>query len=158
MCLSRRGSIELNWPWLEKILGYFASAGYDASSEAYCRVPIDCVLTAAKLAFCGGPSFQQRRSGSGLSSPIVAVTYLAIMKVLHRQKFKRNDFVQGFYADGSLFRFVAIDSDGSILASRFYERRYDLLHIFNRVCTMIEAAARCEAGGGEARKLRALSG
>jgi len=88
----------------------------------------------------------------------VAVTYLAIMKVLHRQKFKRNDFVQGLYADGSLFRFVTIDSDGSILASRFYERRYDLLHIFNRVCTMIEAAARCEAGGGEARKLRALSG
>jgi len=28
---------------------------------------------------------------------------------------------------------MAIDSDGPVLASRFYERRYDFLHIFNWV-------------------------
>ena len=70
------------------------------------------------------------------------LTYLATMRALRRQKFKKNDFVQGFYADGSLFRFMAIDYDGTVLASKFYERRYDLLHIFNWTRTMIEAAAR----------------
>lgn len=198
-----------------EVLGYFASAGYDASSEAYCRIPIDCVLTAAKLAYMESmelpiqeqssphlrtptpqpapkplriypemdlsvviddhrdPNFPKkikitgkadwalshdRRADSGAGSALLAVeaksmlaigqaeaqllTYLATMRALRRQKFKKKDFVQGFYADGSLFRFMAIDYDGTVLASKFYERRYDLLHIFNWTRTMIEAAAR----------------
>ena len=193
-----------------EVLGYFASAGYDASSEAYCRIPIDCVLTAAKLAYMESmelpiqehrtptpqpapkplriypemdlsvviddhrdPNFPKkikitgkadwalshdRRADSGAGSALLAVeaksmltigqaeaqllTYLATMRALRRQKFKKNDFVQGFYADGSLFRFMAIDYDGTVLASKFYERGYDLLHIFNWTRTMIEAAAR----------------
>jgi hypothetical protein len=52
------------------------------------------------------------------------LTYLATMRALRRQRFKTNDFVQGFYADGNMFRFLAIDSDGSVLASKIFERDY----------------------------------
>jgi len=77
------------------------------------------------------------------------VTHLATMRALRRQRFKRNDFVQGFIADGNLFRFMAIDSDGSVLASTLYGREHDLPLIFNWVLTMIEAAARSKPTSAE---------
>jgi len=199
-------------PCLEQTLGCFTSAGYDTSSESYCRILIDCVITAAKLTYeerskeplesnprtfdpplriypemdmtvvvddqreytrprniqiTGKANWalgHNRWTESGAGSVFLAVqasssnlgqaecqlvTYLATMRALRRQRFKRKDFVQGFYSDGSLFRFMAIDSDGSVLASTLYGREHDLPLIFNWVLTMIEAAARSRPTSAE---------
>jgi hypothetical protein len=200
-----------------RMLDRFSRAGYDAASEAYCRIPIDCILTAAKLAYreqnetTTQPTTQQpvlgrsttpqpvpkslriypemdltvqiddqrdssrpkkiritgkadwalahnKRVDSGAGSVLLAVeattqysfggaecqllTYLATMQALRRQRYKVNDFVQGFYSDGWLFCFMAIDSDGSVLASKLYHRDHDLHSIFNWVLAMIKTAAR----------------
>jgi hypothetical protein len=197
----------------EQTLGFFSDAGYDTNSESYCRILIDCVITAAKLTYeerskepvesdrprtfdpplriypemdmtvvvddqrdytrprniqiTGKANWalgHNRWTESGAGSVFLAVqasssdlghaecqlvTYLATMRALRRQRFKRNDFVQGFYSDGSSFRFMAIDSDGSVLASTLYDREHDLPLIFNWVLTMIEAAARSRPTSAE---------
>ena len=70
------------------------------------------------------------------------LTYLATMRALRKQNFKRNEFVQGFYSDGNLFRFI--EPDGTVLSSRMYELsvKSDLNRIFHWIFTMIETAAR----------------
>lgn len=72
------------------------------------------------------------------------LTYLATIRALRKQTFKRNEFVQGFYSDGNLFRFTAIQPDGAVLASRMYELHVnsDLTRIFRWIFTIIETAAR----------------
>jgi hypothetical protein len=44
-----RFAIILKEPVAEEVLACFSRAGYDSGSEAYCRIPIDCMVTAAKL-------------------------------------------------------------------------------------------------------------
>ena len=45
------------------------------------------------------------------------LTYLAIMHQLRKQNKKPNAVAQGFYSDGWLYGFMAIDTNGVVLAS-----------------------------------------
>ena len=84
-----------------------------------------------------------RRINKGFDRCLV-IYFWATMWALRKQTFKRNEFVQGFYSDGNLFRFMAIEPDGTVLASRMYEPHVnaDLTRIFRWIFTMIETAAR----------------
>ena len=72
------------------------------------------------------------------------LTYLAIMHQLRKQNKKPNAVVQGFYSDGWLYEFMAIDTNGVVLSSDIVNcqstRDYDL--IFSWIVALLYSAAK----------------
>lgn len=70
------------------------------------------------------------------------VTYLAILRELCIRAGKTNAVAQGFYTNGYLYHFMAIDADGEIKQSPIYNisERQDRKTVFNFVVTILETA------------------
>ena len=70
------------------------------------------------------------------------LTYLAILRELRIRAGKTDTVAQGFYTDGYIYCFMAIDADGEIERSPIYD--ISLLHgrktVFNFVVTILETA------------------
>ena len=80
-----------------------------------------------KLFLCGQPQL---------------LTYLAILRELRIRAGKTNTVVQGFYTNGYLYCFMAIDADGEIEESPIYNIRLqrDRKTVFNFMVTILETA------------------
>lgn len=72
------------------------------------------------------------------------LTYLAILRQLRIHAGKINPVVQGFYTDGTQYKFLGITNDGEVFTSRTYDTRDpdDMKTVFNFIVTIMLTASR----------------
>lgn len=72
------------------------------------------------------------------------LTYLAILRQLRLHACKINPVVQGFYTDGTQYKFLGITNDGEVSTSRTYDIRdgADMKTVFNFIVTIMVTASR----------------
>lgn len=71
------------------------------------------------------------------------LTYLAILRQLRILADKTNPVVQGFYTDGTQYKFLGITNDGEVFTSRTYDIRdaADMKTVFNFIVTIMSTAS-----------------
>lgn len=101
--------------------------------------PSDALLGAVLVAVVGKrlETFSQAESQ--------LLTYLAILRQLRIRADKTTSVVQGFYTDGTQYKFLRITDDGEVFTSRTYDIRdaADMKTVFNFIVTIMVTASCC---------------
>ena len=79
---------------------------------------------------------------SGARSQLL--TYLAIIQRIRRQHDKVNHCVQGFFSDGTVYCFMAINNEGMIVSSKYYtiESGKELRTVFNWIVSLMATSVK----------------
>lgn len=87
-------------------------------------------------------AMEAKRYGQFSSGQSQLLTYLAILRELRIRAGKTDTVAQGFYTDGYLYCFMAIDTDGEIDQSPIYNinGKHDRKTVFNFIVSILETA------------------
>ncbi len=88
-------------------------------------------------------AIEYKRSKNLFDPDVQLLALLAIVRQLRIQAGKENVQVQGFYSNGTMFRFMCIHNDGIVIKSNIYDLSWtgELKTVFNFLLGMLVTAA-----------------